>query len=513
MADQDVANPAGGHNGRNGHQETRERSSTVRDYVSIVFRRRKLLTGTFLATFLGALLVTVLVMNYRYQPEMKILVQYQRYNPLVTPGQTNEQGQTINAQDVNPAEVASEVSLLTDEDLLREVVLACKLQDRPTWRDYLLPFVHYTQDQRIAFAVRSLQKGLSVQNETNTNLVDVDYVTYWDADLGPRVLNTLGRLYLQKHLQIHSPPGALDFFQKETAQYQQGLADSEARLASYDRGHNAVSAALERDAAVGKLTDFYASLGQTRADIAQTRERIRDLEKQLAHTPSRMDTQQQTTDASLLLEQEKSTLLNLQLKRTELLTKFDPSYPLVQEVEKQIAEARQAVAEAEKSPTQSKTTDNDPTHELIRQELAKAKADLATFEGREAGTLKVIKDVQAQAIELDQKALDQKGLLREAKADEDNYLLYLHKREDARIAQALNATQIANVSIAQVAITPLLPFYSPWLCGFLGFVLSVMVSVGSAVVAEYMDPSFQTPDQVMEYLDVPVFASIPKNGG
>jgi uncharacterized protein involved in exopolysaccharide biosynthesis len=226
-----------------------------------------------------------------------------------------------------------------------------------------------------------------------------------------------------------------------------------------------------------------------------------------------MDTQQQTTDASLLLDQEKSILLNLELKRTELLTKFDPSYPLVQEVEKQIVEARQAVAEAEKSPTQSKTTDNDPTHELIRQELAKAKADLATFEGREAGTLKVIKDVQAQAIELDQKALDQKSLLREAKADEDNYLLYLHKREDARIANALNATQIANVSIAQDAITPLLPYYSPWLCGFLGFILSVMVSIGSAVVAEYMDPSFQTPDQVVEYLDVPVFASIPKNNG
>jgi uncharacterized protein involved in exopolysaccharide biosynthesis len=509
MADQDVANPAGGHNGRH---ETRERSSTVRDYVSIIFRRRKLLTWTFLGTFLGALLVTVLVMNYRYQPELKILVQYQRYNPLVTPGQTREQSQSVNAQDVNPAEVASEVSLLTDEDLLREVVLACKLQDRGMWRDYL-PFTHYTQDERIAFAVRSLQKGLTVQNETNTNLVDVQYVTYWDADLGPRILNTLGRLYLQKHLLIHSPPGALDFFQKETAQYQQGLADAEARLASYDRGHDAVSAALERDAAVGKLTDFYASLGQARADIAQTRERIRDLEKQLTHTPSRMDTQQQTTDASLLLDQEKSILLNLELKRTELLTKFDPSYPLVQEVEKQIVEARQAVAEAEKSPTQSKTTDNDPTHELIRQELAKAKADLATFEGREAGTLKVIKDVQAQAIELDQKALDQKGLLREAKADEDNYLLYLHKREDARIANALNATQIANVSIAQDAITPLLPYYSPWLCGFLGFILSVMVSIGSAVVAEYMDPSFQTPDQVVEYLDVPVFASIPKNNG
>ena len=36
----------------------------------------------------------------------------------------------------------------------------------------------------------------------------------------------------------------------------------------------------------------------------------------------------------------KSKLLELQLKRTELLTKFEPSYRLVQEVDQQIAETK-----------------------------------------------------------------------------------------------------------------------------------------------------------------------------
>jgi hypothetical protein len=29
---------------------------------------------------------------------------------------------------------------------------------------------------------------------------------------------------------------------------------------------------------------------------------------------------------------------------------------------------------------------------------------------------------------------------------------------------------------------------------------------------DYPDPSFRTPDEVREFLDIPVFASIPANG-
>ena len=46
------------------------------------------------------------------------------------------------------------------------------------------------------------------------------------------------------------------------------------------------------------------------------------------------------SDNPQLLEQLKSTLLNLELKRTDLLTKYEPTYRLVQEVDQQIADAK-----------------------------------------------------------------------------------------------------------------------------------------------------------------------------
>jgi capsular polysaccharide biosynthesis protein len=41
--------------------------------------------------------------------------------------------------------------------------------------------------------------------------------------------------------------------------------------------------------------------------------------------------------------------------------------------------------------------------------------------------------------------------------------------------------------------------------------LSILVSVGAAFTAEFLDDSLRTPDEVAEFLEVPVFASIPQN--
>ncbi len=42
--------------------------------------------------------------------------------------------------------------------------------------------------------------------------------------------------------------------------------------------------------------------------------------------------------------------MNLELKRTELLTKYQPTYALVQEVDKEIADARASIVSEESRP-------------------------------------------------------------------------------------------------------------------------------------------------------------------
>jgi uncharacterized protein involved in exopolysaccharide biosynthesis len=491
------------------HTELTKRAATMRDYVGILFRHRQLVIVSFLALFLTALVLSVVIVANSYEANMKVLVKHERADPMVTP-ESSQQLQIANDV-VTEEEVNTEVNLLQSEDILQKVVTALGLQNKKRLLDYLLPFRPLNPEERIAKATRSLKSDLGIETLTKTNLIDVTYKSS-DPKLAAEILNTLAQYYLEKHLEVHRPPGALDFFQKQTAHYQQALADAEARLASYDRNKKAVSAPLERDTAVQNYAALASSLAQTRISMRETERRIHNLEAQLASTPARVDTQLKSTDSYQLLEQDKANLLSLELKRTELLTRFDVGYPLVKEVESEIAQTRTAITEAEKNPFFDRTTDQNPTHGLLEGELAKAREDLATYEGRETATIVALRDFQEEKLRLDQKALDQQDLLRTAKADEDNYLLYLHKQEEARISDAMDSRRMVNVAIAQPALEPVLPAKSPLMFALLGALVAAMSSVGLAFASEYLSPSFHKPEEVMEFLNVAVLASIPKSG-
>ena len=88
-----------------------------------------------------------------------------------------------------------------------------------------------------------------------------------------------------------------------------------------------VSAQYERDLTLQKAIDLEASLTQTQASIAETQQRISALEQQATSVPPRLTTQLRTADNPQLLQQMKSTLLTLELKRSDLLSKFEPTYP------------------------------------------------------------------------------------------------------------------------------------------------------------------------------------------
>jgi uncharacterized protein involved in exopolysaccharide biosynthesis len=106
-------------------------------------------------------------------------------------------------------------------------------------------------------------------------------------------------------------------------------------------------------------------------------------------------------------------------------------------------------------------------------------------------------------------SVDQQDLMRAAKADEDNYLLYLRKREEARIGDALDERRILNVTIVEPPVTPALPVHSIFLYFVLAFGLATAFSIAIAFTTEYFDPTIRTPDEAYGLLEVPVLAWLP----
>jgi uncharacterized protein involved in exopolysaccharide biosynthesis len=473
-------------------------SVTLRDVVAPLFRHRRLVVVSFLGIFLGAI-VAAFLLPKQYQAEMKILVKRERVDPVLTSDKT-----TIidSRSEVTEEQVQSEVELLRSRDLLESVVKASGLIPADNGHDVR------EQSVSLARAVRNLEKNLQVEPLRKTNLINVTYQSQ-NPELAARVLNTLSSLYLEKHLAVHRLPGAFDFFQKQTERYRNELVANEEHLVSFDSQAGLVSPQLEKEITLNKLSQFDASLRETRTDIAETTQRIHALEEQIVTTSPRITTQERTSDNPLLMQQLKSTLLNLELKHTELLTKFALDYPLVQETEKQIVQTQAAIAKAEQSPIHEQATDRDPTYAWLRAELAKNRTQLIALRARAEALAPVVETYQTKTHSLDEKGARQEDLVRTIKAAEQNYLLYLQKQEEARISDALDRNRIVNVAIAEAATVPALPMRSPWFTLLLGGLLATLVTLGSAFVADYVDPSFRTPQELYNTLDVPVLAAVP----
>jgi uncharacterized protein involved in exopolysaccharide biosynthesis len=489
-------------------------SPTVRDFMTVIFRHRTLVVASFLAILLGVVVGTWLLPK-QYEAQMKILVKRERGETLITPDRGS---QSFMVRDITPEDINSEVELLRSRDLLEKVVIACGLHtlggkslvsstanDKPSDTT-----TQSGQDLRIPRAVLTLEKNLKVEAISKSELIEVRYAAP-DPQLAAKVLQTLSTLYLEKHLAVHRTPGALDFLQQQTDQYKKGLVAAEKQLSEFSQNKGVVSIEIEKDIALRKHSDFETQLHETQAAQAAIEQRIKSLETQAAATPRRVVTVMKNSDNPYLLQQLKSTLLSLELKRTELLTKYEPGYRAVQEVDAQIAQTREALAQALKDGMHDETTDLDKTRQWLDEELARARAELATLKARSAETAKTVEIYRESTRQIGRKEMEHQDLVRSAKTAEENYLLYLRKQEEARISEELDRKQIFNVAIAEAATVPAFPSGPGRLLYLiLGFVLAFLASLGLAFVVDYMDPSFRTPDEVEGYLGLPVLAATPR---
>ncbi|OLB26870.1 MAG: hypothetical protein DMG41_31390 [Acidobacteria bacterium] len=482
-------------------QGDERQSVTLRDLLSVGFRQKRLMINTFLGIF-SLVIVLAAILPRKYQSEMKILVRHERADNMVTPDR--EQPMQLRT-DVSEAELQSEAELVKSRDLLTKVVETCHLQKAGDQSG------SNADDEQTSRAVVKLERDLKVEPIKLTNLISVKYSSR-DPQLAARVLNTLASLYLEKHLAMHRAPGEFDFFHQQAERYRKALADEEAKLTHFSKEQGVVSPALEKEISVRKLADMEGDLKTTRANIVETSQRIRKLEAQLGRLPSRETAQVRTSDNPQLMERMKTTLLDLELKRTDLLAKFEPTYRPVQQVEQQIAQTKAAIAAAEKAPLRDETTDRDPTYEALRAELAKSQTDLASLEARATATASLVRSYRAESQELDNKELLHQDMVRAAKADEDNYMLYLHKQEEARINDALDRQRISNVVVAEPAVVPLLPQPRWLLALLLGGLVAALSSVVVAFAVDYWDPSLRTPEEVESLFGSPVVAAIPRDG-
>lgn len=475
---------------------------TLRELAMVLFRQRGVLVGVF--SLVVAATIVYMTVGNQYQARMKILVRRGRVDAPVT-AQENAPVDLARMA-LTDEELNSEVELLQDDDVLRKVVESTGLANQD-WLHFLRG--HQDPPARIERASRRLATRLQVEPVKKTNLISVSYSST-DPAQAAKVLRTLGNVYLEKHAEVHRPEGESHFFAQQLGDSQSQLEVARNSLLLFNQTHHVVMAAQQRDLTLARLSESDASYRQTIVDLEETKTRVRELERQVATLPERTTTQVRTADNPELLKALKSSLLDLQLKRTQLLDKFEPTHRLVQEAEQQISQAKAAIDGETLSPVRDETTDKNPNFEWAKTELQQDQVRLRGLEERASALNREVVAYREMAQQLSNAASTQDDLIETKKAAQQNYLLYVKKLEEARIDDAMDERGIVNVAIAEHPVAPALPAWSAWALLSVGLLGAVVSGTAAAFAADYLDPAFRTPQDVQLYLRVPVLASLPR---
>src|ERR1700677_3616277 len=200
---------------------------TMRDILAIGFRHKRVLVLCFGGVLLGTLLAAILTPP-NYRAETRILVKHERVDPVVSAEQSAPTSQARN-DEVTEEQLNSEAALVTSDDVLRQTVVACGLQHHKSLTGWLFG---RKEEEKIAKAVDALKANLKVEPVRKSNLISVSYESS-DPKQAAAVLTTLSKGYIDKHLEVHRPPGQLKFFEQETELYRQDLDNAENQLKQF----------------------------------------------------------------------------------------------------------------------------------------------------------------------------------------------------------------------------------------------------------------------------------------
>lgn len=478
---------------------------TLRELAMVLFRQQKTFLWVGGVIFLLALVYSIAGTSYRAQ--LRVLVRRGRFDPPVA-AQANAPFDSSRAE-VTEEELNSELELLKDDDVLLGVVKSTDLAAHD-WLHWLRP--HEEAAKRNERAARRLSKKLKVESIKKTNVIAVSYDAA-EPEGAATVLRALSSCYLQKHMEVNRPTGQMQFFDRQTEESRKQLDEAKRQLLSFEKKHGVVAAGEERDLILRRISDSEASYRETRAQLAQAEHRVQQLNFDLRQLPARTTTQIRTAENQDLARDLKSKLLELQMKRTELLTKFEPSHRLVQQVDEEIKETEAAIATEKLTPVHDETTDRNNSYEWAEGEAEKVRVEIRGLVAREAEIATQLAGYRATARQLGEEAINQDDLTSSEAMAEANYLLYVKKREEARMGDALDGDRIMNVAIAEQPVAPALPVWPPLGVVLVGFIAALAAGSGAAFAADYLDPSLRTPEEVLNCLEMPVLASLPRGNG
>lgn len=465
-----------------------------------VFRRlwhRRKLCFAVAGAMLAICVVGIVAIPRKYQSNLKVLVKNERVNaPVSQDGQT--QG-VFYIDEVGEARINTEIELLSSRDLLRAVVRRCHLAAAEGRRG--------TETEREDLAIGHLQKSLSVLPVRKSTVIGVSYRSS-DARQSAEVLRALMDLYLDSHLRVHGAPGTVSFFEHLAEKYDTERQAAEGQLAELKTRLGVGSLKDERAMRLQRIEDLQTRRGESAAAAARSDKQRSRLLEFVSSTPATTEKERRDIPNQYAIQQLTTVLVGLENRLPEVTSRYREDDRVVRDLNAQIQQTKDALAEARQTRSEEVATEANPLHRAAETDYIRTEAEHAGAVSQEQELSRELHAEQARLRLLDGEAAKYDEISRHVSQLIDMTESYRKKGYEAEVGDLLDKQRIANIAVIEEPSQPLLPV-SPrrGILLFLGVVWSAMAGLGAAIMVELCARRVRSPFELEQALDAPVLAA------
>ncbi|MFW5996979.1 MAG: GumC family protein [Lentisphaeria bacterium] len=448
----------------------------LREFVTILFMRKKVVTAIFLLFIAGALLIAFFWPPVFASSGSIIL----KRNEAMTSPQSLEDVQAELTR-ITEDDRYSELEMLTSNTIVKRTAQRLG-EESDFFRDR---FDSGKGQRRLQNTIKT---NLTAELVPQSNVIRLAF--QWNE---PAQAKEVLDIYLQEYLdyrsELYNPKEALSFFRQQIQKFNEQIGQRENKLLQLAQQHNLSDPTEQIKSNLLVVKNLEGTLADKKNEFKEKEAYINHIEEALKSK----DYNFFTSIDNLEIGDYGQTLLGMIQEKRELLQEYTEESGKVQRMQEQI----------------------DSTHKSFREEvkqyLAGQKSNLQGIKENIERMESKINNLEQRNLELYSNMLQKDSIQREIDLLDTSYTTFGKRLEQANIKSKARTDALFNVGLLSEPATPTAPVFpqKSRVIG-LGALIGLVMGITSGFLLEFFDHTFKRPEDVYNYTDMPHLCSLPR---
>jgi uncharacterized protein involved in exopolysaccharide biosynthesis len=313
------------------------------------------------------------------------------------------------------------------------------------------------------------------------------------AENATKLANTMAEVYIEYNLQtkLSSARKTLVWLNEQIVDLRSKVQDAYSALSEYQNQNEVLSLEMSPEVQATKLaelTNAHERAKQERIEAETRLAELRKIQQQGANFEAGIAV---TFNDDAVLEKLRTELTEAKIERANLLQSYKEKHPKIKQADLKVQTLRQNLVTA------------------IDTLFQKLEADVSVLRAKETTIADSLEAFRKEAIEINSKRVEYSKLKSEVSSTEELYNLLFRQLKETSITGDLERNNMRILESARNAANITEPLKREQIIGF-GVIIGLLLGIGLSFLFEYFDKTIKNPDDIEQYLGLPVLGTIPK---